>query len=146
MKIILLISFAFIGFLNQAQIDKNKLFGKHWSGNWVNASCDTFIYKAYKKYDAKLYKWGGNAEGKDFFKDSTAQTYYNIHCSDESDPKALLPSKWWLKKDTLIIDGYGITETYKVLLLTKTKMILKLIKLHAKELKPTQVELIKKTN
>lgn len=138
MKKIFLILYTGISLLSKAQINKTYLFGRHWAGNCLNTTCDTFAYKAYKTYDADLYQWGGNAEGKYFFKDNTANTYHNVLCSSESDPKDLFASKWRWDNNMLIIDSYTMTETYKVLKLTKNTMLLKLVAYTTKGFKPAR--------
>lgn len=140
MKTTIFFYFLLLSTYLTAQVNKKELTGKHWTGNCTGMNCDTMEFVAQKKYKEKFYQWGGFLEGKEFKKDGTAQKYYNIFCSTESDPKQAATSTWRWDGNQLIIDSEQMTEIYEVILLTKRKMLLKLVHYKGKE-KNTKEEL-----
>jgi hypothetical protein len=125
--------FSFSG--SETKIKTEELFGKHWAGSCIGSHCDTLELRAFKKYDGARYQWGGCAEGMEFFKDGTAQTFSNVMCSTESSPMDSFDTKWQLKGDTLIMDGYYITTRYLVISLSKKTLQLKVLDWQSKEIK-----------
>lgn len=107
-------------------INKKELIGKHWVGNLTDSI--NYSFEAKSKYNSKFYQWGsGYSEGLEFINDGSVYRYHNILCSTESNPQELPAAKWKLYNDTLSIYTEYLTEQFKITLISKKQMKLRIL-------------------